>query len=474
MASPPHRRPLFATIAAATLLLSGACSSGSSPQQSSDGAIPAELAFDPNAPVSAEPTTTAPGQPAARPTTTLPAPIPAGNPAQPFAPLPDADQATAIITPSGVVVPVITDHRAELDRDSWLVATPCADIRTITEGEPVGRAHVVLDPGHGGHEYGAVGPSGLTEKELNLGVALAAQRLLTEAGATVVLTRSTDVTMTTGVRAMLARQIQPALFVSIHHNGGSPAGGNRPGTIVFTKSENTSATRFGGLFYEELTPKLEMIGDARREEFEAYAEAFLFNEDLVATYDQSVAARDAALVANGQLDSTVTTLPPERPREPRSVLDGSEVPSVRQPLTTTTMPIPDDRVPVPVPDTLAVPPSIELERVAAFSWAGTGNAGVRSWRGDDGRDLLSVLRRSGAVPAALVEYLYVTNPVEEALLAESEFIELEAQALADSIIRFLSTQDAGSGFVDDQIGDQDIGGGGHRNDCIEPDLGLTD
>ena len=474
MAPPPHRRPLFATIAAATLLLTGACSSTSSPEQSSGDSIPTELAFDPDAPLSAQPTTTVPGRSAARPTTTLPVPIPAGNPAQPFAPLPDVDETTAIITPSGVVVPVITDRRAELDRDSWLIATPCAGIRTITEGEPVGRAHVVLDPGHGGHEYGAVGPSGLTEKGLNLAVALAAQRRLTESGATVMLTRSTDISMTTGVRAMLARNIRPALFVSVHHNGGAPAGGNKPGTIVFTKSDNPSATRFGGLFYEELTPKLEMISDARRREFEAYAEAFLFNEDLVATYDQSVAARDAALVANGQVDPTATTLPPERPSDPRSVFDGSEVPSVREPLTTTTMPIPDDRVPVPVPDTVAVPPTIELERVAEFSWAGTGNAGVRSWRGDDGQDLLSVIRRSGDVPAVVVEYLYVTNPVEEALLSDSEFIELEAQVLADSIIRYLSTQDPGIGFVRDQIGDQDIGGGGHQNDCIEPDLGLSD
>jgi hypothetical protein len=76
------------------------------------------------------------------------------------------------------------------------------------------------------------------------------------------------------------------------------------------------------------------------------------------------------------------------------------------------------------------------------------------------------------VPAALVEYLYVTNPVEEELLTDPDFIELEAQALADAIVRYLSTDAEGSGFVEDQVGDQNIGGGGHRNDCIEPNLGL--
>ena len=192
----------------------------------------------------------------------------------------------------------------------------------------------------------------------------------------------------------------------------------------------------------------------------------------MAAYDRSVAARDAALVANGQVDPAATTLPPEGPSDPRSAIDGTELPSVRAAVTTTTQPVPDDRVPVPVPDTMPVPPPIELERVPEFSWAGTGNAGVRSWRTDDGVDLLSVIRRSGDVPAVVVEYLYVTNPVEEALLADPEFIELEAQVLVDAIIRYLSSETTGSGFVEDQVGDQDIGGGGHRNDCIEPDLGL--
>lgn len=469
MAPPPHRRPLFKTVAASILLLTGACGATNTSDRATHDADPSELAFDPDAPTSTQSSTTTTSS---RPTTTVPPPVRSGNPAQPFAPIPDAAEATAVVTPSGVVVPVITDHLSRRGRDSWLVATPCADIRTITEGEPLGRAHVVLDAGHGGYEYGSVGPSGLTEKELNLAVVLAAERRLSEAGATVVLTRSTDISMTTGVRAMLARSIQPALFVSVHHNGGAPAGGSRPGTIAFTKSNNPDATRFGGLFYEELTPKLEMIGDARRQEFEAYAEAYLFNEDLVASYDQSLAARDAALVANGQLDPTATTLPRERPSDPRTLIDGNEVPSVRQPVTTTTGPIPDDRIPVPVPETLPVPPSIELERVGEFSWAGTGNAGVRSWRGDDGLDLLSVIRRSGDVPAVLIEYLYVTNPVEEELLADPDFIELEAQALTDAIVRFLSTADPGIGFVEDQVGDQDIGGGGHRNSCVEPDLGL--
>ena len=469
----PLRPPLLHLLLVAVMAVAAsACSSAAE-------ATPAANPDDPSTSDTSISQTSAPEAPTttqrpARTTTTQPPDIGAGTPEQPFVALPAAAEATAVVSPAGVVLPVVSERTDEAGRESWIVMTPCSDVRVVSGVQPLGRAHVVLDPGHGGNEFGATGPNDLTEKDLNLSVALAAASMLREAGATVILTRTTDVTMTTGVRAALARTVNPALFVSIHHNGGAPANGDLPGTIVFTKSNSPSSTRFGGLFHQTLSPQLLEIGATKQAEFVAYAEAFVAHEATVAAYDQSLAARDAALVTNGQIDPTATTLPPTEPSEARERIDGTEVAGSRQPVTTTTMPVPDDRETVPVPDTLPLPGTFETERVAEFKWAGTGNAGVRSWRADDGKDLLSVLRRSGDVPAALVEYLYVTNPVEAELLADPAFIELEARALADSIVRYLSTSDEGTGFVIDQVGDQDIGGGGHRNDCVEPDLGLVD
>lgn len=51
---------------------------------------------------------------------------------------------------------------------------------------------IVIDPGHGGPDGGAVAPSGLLEKDVTLGVGLALRDLLTAAGATVVMTRERD------------------------------------------------------------------------------------------------------------------------------------------------------------------------------------------------------------------------------------------------------------------------------------------
>ncbi|MGF1595914.1 MAG: N-acetylmuramoyl-L-alanine amidase [Acidimicrobiales bacterium] len=413
---------------------------------------------------------------AARPTPSSLVDVAHGDADRPFAPLPPADRASAVVTPSGVVLPVI-DTRT-VDRlpnggpiDEWVVATPCADVTIVSGLTELGRAHVVLDPGHGGFEVGATGDHDLREKDLNLAVALATARLLESRGATVVLTRTTDITMMTSVRALIARAVRPALFVSIHHNGGAPANGDRPGSIVFTKGGDPEATRFGGLLHQELTAALEPIGHDRKAAFERYRQAFVEHERSVLDHDRSVAAREAALVANGQLDPTVTTLP----ASDIPVVDGTETPSIRQPVTTTTGPAPAGMATVPVPATTPIPVApaeITAGPVPEFRWAGTGYGGVRAWLADDGRDLLSVLRRSGDVTAVLAELVYVTNPVEADLLADPAFVELEAAVLADSIERFLASEETGSGFVEDQVGDQDIGGGGHRNTCVDPDLGL--
>jgi N-acetylmuramoyl-L-alanine amidase len=477
-------RPGVLACAAALLWLAAACGPATAGPDQPERPDPPSLT--PPSPSGVDPAATGAGaeapNPARRtgnspPTTGVP-PIPAGAPDRPFQPLPASDGPTALVSPGGAVLPVVPAPGAQRDAGHhapgatydadeagrWLVLTPCAEVRSASAGWPLGRAHVVLDPGHGGREPGAVGPSGLAEKDLNLAVALAARSELEALGATVILTRATDVTMTTRVRAYLARSVQPGLFVSIHHNGGAPAGGDRPGTIVFTKSASPASRRFGGLFYEALTALLGPIGEARQEEHRLYRQALASHEATVAAYDQSLAAREAALVANGQIPPTATTSPPAA-----AASGDDHNPSLRHPITTTTAAPPPGQSTVEVPGTLPLPPPFEAEPVPPFGWAGSPNAGVRSWIDDGGDDVLSVLRRSGEVPAAVVEYLYLTNPAEEALLADPAFVDAEAQALVDAVVAYFATRAEGTGFVAGQVGDQDIGGGG-RAGCVDPDL----
>jgi len=78
---------------------------------------------------------------------------------------------------------------------------------------------IVLDAGHGGHDPGATGPSGLTEKEVVLDVAKRVARLVEEdLGVKVALTRSTDVFVPLRDRTNFANKQRADLFVSVHAN----------------------------------------------------------------------------------------------------------------------------------------------------------------------------------------------------------------------------------------------------------------
>lgn len=78
---------------------------------------------------------------------------------------------------------------------------------------------VVLDPGHGGHDTGTVGPGGLEEKALVLDVAQRLGALITQRlGSEVVYTRSDDTFVPLEARTALANEKRADLFLSIHAN----------------------------------------------------------------------------------------------------------------------------------------------------------------------------------------------------------------------------------------------------------------
>ncbi|HNX77556.1 MAG TPA: N-acetylmuramoyl-L-alanine amidase [Candidatus Rifleibacterium sp.] len=84
--------------------------------------------------------------------------------------------------------------------------------------KPLKGISILLDPGHGGGDPGAVGPTGLKESEVNLRVAGYLRDLLRADGAEVSMTRNKDKALTLAERVELAEQQKPDLFVSIHHN----------------------------------------------------------------------------------------------------------------------------------------------------------------------------------------------------------------------------------------------------------------
>jgi len=84
-------------------------------------------------------------------------------------------------------------------------------------GLKVGR--IVIDPGHGGHDSGTLGPGGIQEKDVVLDVALRVGKLLHQRlGAEIVYTRDDDTFIPLETRTAIANKAQADLFLSIHAN----------------------------------------------------------------------------------------------------------------------------------------------------------------------------------------------------------------------------------------------------------------
>ncbi|HEY6293780.1 MAG TPA: N-acetylmuramoyl-L-alanine amidase [Terriglobia bacterium] len=90
---------------------------------------------------------------------------------------------------------------------------------TLTRALGLKIARIVIDPGHGGHDTGTIGPLGLEEKEVVLDVALRLGKLVEQRmGSDVVMTRSDDTFIPLEERTAIANQRSADLFISIHAN----------------------------------------------------------------------------------------------------------------------------------------------------------------------------------------------------------------------------------------------------------------
>lgn len=121
-----------------------------------------------------------------------------------------------------------------------------------------GRHVIVIDPGHGGSDAGAIGPTGVTEKSVSLAVSLKAQQLLTANGYHVVMTRTTDVDVAApgvpdGVELQARVDKSPPdaeIFISVHCNAFS--NGTANGMETFHAPTAVQGKRLATLLNEEL------------------------------------------------------------------------------------------------------------------------------------------------------------------------------------------------------------------------------
>ncbi len=282
------------------------------------------------------------------PTTTTAVPAPAAP-------------AKAVVSPSGVVLPVLAAVG-----EAWRVRTPCGRETTLAEARPLSFADVVIDPGHGGVEPGSVSDvHDLAEKEVNLGVSQELERALALQGITAVLTRYSDHRVPLTARAEVAKAMQPRAFVSIHHNAEPDGPYDGPGAETYYQHRDPESKRLAGLILEELR-------------------------------------------------STFAILP--------------------------------------------------------VAWVGDSDAGAKARVNSKGDDYYGILRHTNGVPGVLSEAAFVSNPDEAKLMKTIEFQRLEADAIARAIVRFFTTRDPGSGFVDAYPRQSPAGSGGGSTNCVDPPL----
>ena len=132
---------------------------------------------------------------------------------------------------------------------------------------------VVLDPGHGGADPGAIGAAGTQEKRIVLAVAQELRRRLEAGGRVrVALTRGRDVFVPLAERVAIARRREAALFLSIHADSAPAGQAQARGASIYTLAETASdpfsaalarrenqADQAGGLRLPSVSPEVQRI-----------------------------------------------------------------------------------------------------------------------------------------------------------------------------------------------------------------------
>ncbi|MGV3618388.1 MAG: N-acetylmuramoyl-L-alanine amidase [Fimbriimonas sp.] len=109
---------------------------------------------------------------------------------------------------------------------------------------------IVVDPGHGGHDGGAKS-GGVREKDLNLKIGKLIGEALAAEGATVIMTRSTDVFISLNKRAEIANRNNADLFISSHINSTGGAA-TQSGTITFHHKGNEAGKTLAEFIQREI------------------------------------------------------------------------------------------------------------------------------------------------------------------------------------------------------------------------------
>ncbi|NEU30380.1 SH3 domain-containing protein [bacterium LRH843] len=120
---------------------------------------------------------------------------------------------------------------------------------------PLSGKVIVVDPGHGAHDPGASG-FGIKEKDVVLSVGLKLKPKLEDAGATVIMTRSTDVFLELSERVAIANNKKANAFISIHANAAASGAANGSETFWNSTYASAESKQLAEAIQKEMVKKL--------------------------------------------------------------------------------------------------------------------------------------------------------------------------------------------------------------------------
>ncbi|MCL2499459.1 MAG: N-acetylmuramoyl-L-alanine amidase [Defluviitaleaceae bacterium] len=171
---------------------------------------------------------------------------------------------------------------------------------------------IVIDPGHGGYDSGAVFGTRM-EKNDNLRLSLAVQRLLQAQGQRVIMTRSTDIFVPLVERSAIANRNGANLFISIHRNASTNIAANGVENFVFTTAPASTAQAAQTVLNEVVAAGVQSNRGVRRGNFSVLrntnAPAMLLEMNFITNvrdnqlFDQNLEAY-AAAIARGTMRVT--------------------------------------------------------------------------------------------------------------------------------------------------------------------------
>ncbi len=173
---------------------------------------------------------------------TQPTPAGAGAPAKARPPAPPSPDAEALAPPSREPAPRPPAAPSPAEREP--AGGAVASTPPEAERDEAAPLTVVLDPGHGGHDTGAIGPSGLMEKDVVLDLALRVRRLLQQRlGVRVLMTRTDDVFVSLPERSAFANRVKADFLVSLHVNAANKRGAMGFEAFYFTREPSDNDAR---------------------------------------------------------------------------------------------------------------------------------------------------------------------------------------------------------------------------------------